>query len=177
MLIYNMHGWLHLSIGTAHRWFRWVVVEFAVTAALFLLGLHWGPEGIAVAWTLSFWILTVPAFWYAGKPIGFGVGPVVAEIWKFIVAALIAGVGSAMTLRVAPVFADVAGPVGAFSRIIADSVLCGALYLIAVAALFGSVKPIVQFGDLLLEMLPWRKYSRSIPAIVVGETEAKIAGI
>ena len=38
MLIYNTHGWLHLSIGTAHRWFRWVVVEFIVTAALFLLG-------------------------------------------------------------------------------------------------------------------------------------------
>jgi len=67
MLIYNTHGWLHLSIGTAHRWFRWVVVEFAVTFLLFLVGIHWGPEGIAGAWTLSFWILTIPAFWYAGK--------------------------------------------------------------------------------------------------------------
>ena len=75
MLIYNTHGWLHLSIGTAHRWFRWVVVEFVVTAALFLLGLHWGPAGIAGAWTLSFWILTIPAFWYAGNPIAFAFIP------------------------------------------------------------------------------------------------------
>jgi O-antigen/teichoic acid export membrane protein len=175
MLIYNTHGWLHLSIGTAHRWFRWVLVEFAVTASLFLLGLHWGPAGIAAAWTLSFWILTIPAFWYAGKPIGFGVGPVVAEVWKYILAAALAGGASAMILRGVPVFAMVPGPVGAFTRIVADSLLFGALYLTAVAVLHGSVKPLLQFQGLLLEMLPWRKYSRNIPVVAVSETEVKIA--
>ncbi len=175
MLIYNTHGWLHLSIGTAHRWFRWVLVEFAVTASLFLLGLHWGPAGIAAAWTLSFWILTLPAFWYAGKPIGFGVGPVVAEIWKYILAAALAGGGSAMILRGVPFFAMVPGPVGAFTRIVSDSLLFGALYLAAVALLHGSFQPLLQFQGLLLEMLPWRKYSRKIPVAAVPEAEVKIA--
>jgi hypothetical protein len=27
-----------------------------------------------VAWTVSFWILIIPAFWYVGRPIGFGTG-------------------------------------------------------------------------------------------------------
>ena len=68
MFLYGTIGWIHLSIGTADRWFRWVIMEFSVTGLLFLLGIPWGPEGIAVAWTLSFWILTIPAFWYAGRP-------------------------------------------------------------------------------------------------------------
>lgn len=175
MLIYNTHGWLHLSIGTAHRWFRWVVVEFAVTASLFLLGLHWGPAGMAAAWTLSFWILTLPAFWYAGKPIGLGVGSVLAEVWKYMLAAFFAGVGSAMVLRSVPVFAGAPGPVGAFTRIVADSLLCGTLYLIAVSLLHGSLKPLLQLQGLLLDMLPWRKYASNIPVATVTEAEAKIA--
>jgi len=175
MLIYNTHGWLHLSMGTAHRWFRWVVVEFIVTAALFLVGLHWGPEGIAAAWTLSFWILTIPAFWYAGKPIGFGVGPVVTEVWKYILAALLAGGASAMILRGVPVFAGVPGPVGAFTRMVTDSVLFGLLYLTTVALLHGGVTPLLQFRGLLLEMLPWRKYARNTPVVAVTAADANTA--
>jgi PST family polysaccharide transporter len=175
MLIYNTHGWLHLSIGTPHRWFRWVAVEFAVTASLFLFGLHWGAAGIAAAWTLSFWVLTIPAFWYAGKPIGLGIGPVIAEVWKYILAASFAGVGSAIILKSAPVFAGMPGPVGALTRMVADSLLFGTLYLTAVAVLHGSVKPLLQFQELLLEMLPWRQYAGNIPVVAVSEAEVKIA--
>lgn len=175
MLIYNTHGWLHLSIGTAHRWFRWVVVEFAVTAGLFLLGLHWGPEGIAAAWTISFWILTIPAFWYAGRPIGFGVAPLVTEVWRYVLAALLAGAGSAMILRSLPVFAGVAGPLGAFVRIMGDSAIFGMIYLSAVAILHGSFKPLWQFKGLLLEMLPWRKRVGPTAAGAMNVAEAKAA--
>ncbi len=76
MLVYGTHGWIHLSIGRADRWFRWGIVEWTVTIMLFLIALPWGPQGIAVAWCVSFWILTVPAMWYAGKPIGLGVAPI-----------------------------------------------------------------------------------------------------
>jgi O-antigen/teichoic acid export membrane protein len=71
MMLYFTHGWIHLSIGRADRWFRWGMVELAVTVLLFLVCLRWGPIGIAVAWTTSFWILTIPAIWYAGRPIQF----------------------------------------------------------------------------------------------------------
>ena len=69
MLLYYTHGWIHLSLGHADRWLRWGIVEFAVTVSLFIAALHWGSVGIAFAWTISFWILTFPAFWYAGQPI------------------------------------------------------------------------------------------------------------
>ena len=28
MLLYNTHGWIHLSAGRPDRWFRWGVIEF-----------------------------------------------------------------------------------------------------------------------------------------------------
>ena len=88
MLLYNTHGWIHLSIGRPERWFRWGLMEFVCTASLFLLALRWGPSGIALAWTTSYFLLMFPGFWYAGKPIGLGIGPVFAVIWKFFAASV-----------------------------------------------------------------------------------------
>ena len=66
MLLYSTVGWIHLSIGKPGRWLRWTVVELAVTASPFLAALRWGTIGIAAAWSVSYWILLIPAFWYAG---------------------------------------------------------------------------------------------------------------
>ena len=99
MLIYGTHGLLHLSLGRADRWLRWVIVELSVTGLLFVIGLHWGPVGVAAAWTASFWILTIPAFWYAGRPIHLGIKPMVDAVWKYVVAALLAGCGAALVVR------------------------------------------------------------------------------
>ena len=95
MLLYSTVGWIHLSIGQPGRWLRWTLVESAVTALLFVLALPWGPAGIAVAWSVSYWILTIPAFWFAGRPIGFGVSTLIGAVWKYAAASLIAGLGTA----------------------------------------------------------------------------------
>jgi len=70
MLLVSAVGWIHLSIGKPGRWLRWTVVEFAITASLFLVVLPWGPKGVAAAWSVSYCMLVIPAFWYAGRPIG-----------------------------------------------------------------------------------------------------------
>ncbi len=90
MILYGTHGWIHLSLGRADRWFRWAIVEFIVTVPLFIGCLRWGPVGIATAWSASFWILTVPAIWYAGRPIGLNIGAVFSMVWRYVVASLIA---------------------------------------------------------------------------------------
>ena len=88
MMVNGVHGWIHVSLGHADRWLRWGIFEWVVTISLFFAGLPWGPQGVAVAWCVSFWVLTLPAIWYAGRPIGLGVGPVIAVIWRYIAAAL-----------------------------------------------------------------------------------------
>ena len=91
MLLYGTNGWIHLSIGRADRWFRWTIVELAVTAGLFLLGLRWGAAGVAVACVASYWILAIPALWYAGRPALLPIRRVIETVWRFVVASALAG--------------------------------------------------------------------------------------
>ncbi len=95
MLLYNTHGWVHLSIGRPERWFRWGLWSSYAPRACSWWRLHWGPSGVALAWTVSYFILMFPGFWYAGKPIGLGIGPIFAAIWKFFAASVVAGFGTA----------------------------------------------------------------------------------
>ena len=162
MLIYGPSGLLHLSIGRADRWFRWVIVEFGVTVLLFSLGLQWGPVGIASAWSASFWILFVPAFWYAGRPIRFGVTPVLAAVWRYVLASVLAGCASAAIIYEIPVLTAAPGIQGATARILATSLLFLVLYLGAIIALHGGPEPLYRFGRLLPEMLPWVKSRQSL---------------
>jgi O-antigen/teichoic acid export membrane protein len=164
MLIYFTSGLIHLSIGRADRWFRWVVLEFGVTVLLFCVGLRWGPVGIASAWSASFWILLVPAFWYAGKPIHFGVVPILATVWRYILASLVAGGASAVIIHEIASLAVAPGVSGAFGRIVATSSVFAVLYLGAVILLHGGPEPLYRFARLLPDMLPGarrEKVSRS----------------
>jgi polysaccharide transporter, PST family len=163
MFLYATQGWIHLSIGHPERWFRWSVMEFIFTASLFLVTLRWGPSGIALAWTISFFLLMLPGFWYAGKPIGFGVGPVVAVIWKFFVASVAAGGVTALIFSAMPHPATV-GALGAFGRMILVSLVFFALYLGAVIALHQGLGPVSETVALLSDLLPERKVEPPLPA-------------
>jgi len=164
MFLYYAHAWIHLSIGRANRWFYWSVVEFVFTGALFVAALPWGPVGVAMAWTVSFWILTIPAFAYAGKPVQLGVGSVIAAVWKYVLASFVAGCASAAIMRAIPHF----GPrnsYGALEHIISTSLLFAALYLGAVIVLHGGSGPLREVADLLREMTPWAKTSEPSPVV------------
>jgi len=156
MLLYSTHGWIHLSIGRPDRWFRWGVFEFLCTAGLFVIGLPWGPRGIASAWTVSFFVLMLPAFWYAGKPIGLGVAPILAVVWKFFVASAAAGCGAAWLIHIVPPFAVTPGALGALARLVSVSLVFLALYLAAVVALHRGFEPLRQAARLIGDLLPQR---------------------
>lgn len=159
MLIYGTHGLIHLSLGRADRWLRWVLVELTVTVLLFVLGLRWGPVGVAAAWTVSFWILTLPAFWYAGRPIGFGIKPVVGTVWRYVLSGLIAGCGAAAAERF---LLSPAGPsaLGALKHTLLIFPLTSFLYLLAVIILHGGVDPLVGFAKLIPDLVPWQRTAK-----------------
>jgi polysaccharide transporter, PST family len=164
MLLYNASGLIHLSSGKAHRWFRWVLVEFAVTALFFLLGLRWGPEGVAAAWTASFWILTIPAFWYAGRPIRFEVSSVITIISRYALASLLAAWITYATFSRISILALASGTLGTVARIAAVSLVFSALYIGSVILLHGGFEPLRQVVRLLPDIVPWGSSSRR-PAV------------
>ena len=69
MLIYGTQGWLHLSLGRPDRWFRWGITECIAITCFFIIGLQFGISGVAIAYSLAFYLLAGPCLWYAGKPV------------------------------------------------------------------------------------------------------------
>ena len=179
MLLYGTHGWIHLSIGRADRWLRWGVIEVVVTVLLFILGLHWGPSGVAVAWTASFWILTIPSFWYAGKPIELKAITVVGAVWKFFVASVLAGCVSYLILRRIPLFMAAPSTLGAFVRIAIASGLFVPLYLGAVILLHRGCGPLSQLLGLVREVIPGNKFSRRSPepGVIPGTNDSAVPAL
>jgi len=160
MLLYGTHGWIHLSLGRADRWLRWSVAEFVVTGLLFLAGLRWGLAGIAVAWVVSFWILTIPALWYAGRPARLGIAPVIGAVWRYVLASVLAGCASAAITRGIAPLSDAPGLMGAIVRIVTISILFGGLYLCAVILLHRGCAPLFRVVGIFREMVPASKVWR-----------------
>jgi O-antigen/teichoic acid export membrane protein len=178
MLISWSSGMIHLSIGRADRWFRWVLLEFAVTVMLFVVGLHWGPVGVASAWTVSFWLLVIPAFWYAGQPIGFGVAPVLNAVWRYIVASLLAGIACAGIVYEFHSLMAATGITGAMLRVTATFIVFSALYIGAIIGLHGGPDPLYRFAGLLPDMLPrWLQRNgkqQQAPRTVISGKDASV---
>ncbi len=171
MLLYGTHGWIHLSLGRGDRWLRWGMVEFAVTGTLFVLALAWGPVGIAIAWTASFWILTIPAFWYACKPIHFGVQPIVVAVWRYVAASVMAGLAAFAIIGTIPVLRAPTTAMEAAVNILVKSAVFETIYVGAVVLLHWGYAPLSQFAGLLREMVSRPSLTKR-PASVTTANEA-----
>jgi PST family polysaccharide transporter len=169
MLLYSTVGWVHLPIGKPGRWLRWSVTALAITVLLFLVSLHWGPMGVAAAWSISYWVLLVPAFWYAGRPIGFRASALVSAVWRYTAASLTAGLISAAIVRRTMLWGTPSSSGGAFVSICVISLLFGVLYLAAVILYHWGIAPLQQFAGLLRELIPSRKAPEGLEAKAVGE--------
>lgn len=161
MLLCSTVGWIHLSIGMPGRWFRWTIFETATTALSFVLALHWGVRGIAAAWSLSYWILLIPAFWYAGRPIGFGVSAFLGAVWRYAAASLLAGLITAAALRGTPFAVSPDGAGAALQGAMATSLFFLALYFCLVLLFYRSLAPLRQLAGLMRELVPSRKSTRA----------------
>lgn len=158
MLVYGTHGWIHLSIGRADRWFRWAIVEWITITTLFLAGLHWGPQGIAAAWGVAYWVLTVPSLWFAGKPIELHIGALLAAIWRFALASFLAGVSTYILLRQCASLTQMDGFRGAGFRVVFVSLGFTVLYVAAIVALHRGFSPVRQMAGLFKEMASVAKH-------------------
>jgi PST family polysaccharide transporter len=153
MLVYGTHSWIHLSIGRADRWFRWGIVEWMVTTVLFVIGVFRGPEGVAVAWGVSFWILTVPAMRYAIQPTGISLRPLVAVVGKYVLASGIAS-GAGLLLQFELHWTSRAsGAPEAAMRILVLSAFFTILYLSAIVLVYRSFQPLRNLMRLKRDLL------------------------
>jgi O-antigen/teichoic acid export membrane protein len=152
MIIYDAHSWIHLSLGRPDRWVRWGFVEFGTTVALVAIAMSWGPAGIAAASAASSWILLLPALWYAGRG-QFGIGAIVAAIWRYIAASALATVVTAMTALSVVSIPGAPDVVRTLGHIGVISIVFGVLYLGAVVVLYGGYAPLAHLTGLVRVMI------------------------
>ena len=68
--LYNTQGWLHMTTGNSRRYFRWGVIGAVVFSASFLVGISFGAEGVAMAYSLAFIAMLPFCMKYAGHSAG-----------------------------------------------------------------------------------------------------------
>lgn len=153
-LIYMTYGWINLSMGRADRQIRWNLLAFLCTLLFVAIGLMYGAFGVVLAFTITPCVLILPGLSYAGKIISLRVSSIVSELWKFFVAAFISGGLSWLALyRIEPI-SKIFASFHVVPRLMISSALCTVMYLIFVAILYKSVKPIMQFLKAVYEMIP-----------------------
>lgn len=61
-LVSTTAGWLFVSFGRGRAAAAWAAFNGIVTVVAFFIGVRWGVEGVAAAYTISQLLLTAPAF-------------------------------------------------------------------------------------------------------------------
>jgi O-antigen/teichoic acid export membrane protein len=154
MILYLTHGWLHLSLGTPDRWFRWSIVEFIATVLCMLVGLAYGPLGVAAAFSVSFYILLCPALVYAGRPVQLKLTAIISSVWKYGVLSLVAAVLSWFLVSVNDATAAMYSDSPVLIRIFVSAGLCLSLYLLLILVFMQRTRPIGQLIAIVRDMIP-----------------------
>lgn len=157
-VVQGSQGWLHLSAGRPDRWKNWGIVTAVVQVFGVLMGIPFGPMGVAIAFVMTGWAMAFPSVIYAGRPVGIGAGLVIRSVGRQLVGAVIAG-AAAWLLQIF-VFAEV----DSIIRIFLVTVSCILIYLLIVAGLLGLREPI-RVAAMLMQGHVSRRQTRSQPTV------------
>jgi len=135
--------WLMQSQGHMDRAFRWVAISTAAYLASFVLGLPWGPSGVAAAFTAVNLILFIPTFVYATRGTSIGLIDVLKAM---LPSAALMVVSAGEAYAVTTFFAQDWHPIG---RLLATGFAIAMTMACATAAVYGR-----SFVTLGLEDLP-----------------------
>lgn len=93
------NGWIFVSTGHTGRQAIWAIINRPVMIAAFVVGLHWGPIGVAWAYVAANALTLFPSFLFAIKDTLLQLGDVWASMWRpLLISVVIFGAGQAMHL-------------------------------------------------------------------------------
>lgn len=122
-----VNGWSYQSLGQTDRWLHWGIFYSAAIITSFAVGLQWGVQGVAMAYTLINYALLLPSFAYCFKTSMLRISDVFSAVWKPAVAALAAAAAAILlsptTIANAP--AQLAG------QLALSGVLFGTVYFLS----------------------------------------------
>lgn len=153
MLIYSTHIWLHYSMGRADRLLRWSIFGTIITIIFFLIGLPFGGVGVALGYTLSYFVLVIPGILYSGNPIRLKLSHIFTAVWRYFSAGLFSY--SICFYVIENTFISlVLQEMNVIIKILLTSICCLMIYLIILICLYKGFSPIFQFLMFIHEMIP-----------------------
>jgi len=84
--------WLYISQGQTGRQLRWVIVSSAAVAAGTVIGLRWGPMGVATGFSIAIFGLQLPGIMYCVRTMPVSLRDILGVLWRPTIAAIGAGV-------------------------------------------------------------------------------------
>ncbi len=85
-------GWIFLSQGRTDVLFKLSIFMTVVVAISFVVGLRWGVEGVAIAYTIATYLLAYPVFAVAFRLVDLKVRHFLAKLWPIMLATLAFGI-------------------------------------------------------------------------------------
>jgi O-antigen/teichoic acid export membrane protein len=146
--------WVYVSLGNTQRMFQWGLFVSFVNISAFLLGLPWGPKGVAAAYSLCTVALAYPAIAYCFLRSPLRVGTFLSALWSPVVACTIAG---AVTLAIGTAYRSNSSPIAV---VLFLSVVFFLVYLFSLAgsrrgrAIIVQILQLTQHLRLTLEATP-----------------------
>ena len=86
-------GWIYVSLGNVRRMMLWGLIGTSVMASAMIIGLPWGARGVAIAYSISMWLLVYPLFAFAFHDTPLAIKNLVHTLKYPIIAAIASGIG------------------------------------------------------------------------------------
>lgn len=153
ILVYGTNSWLHLSLGKPGRWVRWNLFSMSITVTAFIIAAPYGALAMAITYSAIRYLLMLPGFWYAGRPIGLSITTLLRGIWPYFIAGLSVSLIWFYLPVLWPPLNDILISLSPLIRVIIATCISPLLYLIMVIILqrsFVSIRELITLLKLFL---------------------------
>jgi PST family polysaccharide transporter len=134
--LYFTQGWLHMSAGRSDRYLRWGLVASGLTVLGFLIGVPYGPIGVAASYAVVSWAIIAPCMWYAGHSAGISARDIFGAVYKN----LLAGIGSIVAAIL--LIEHTLELKGAWANLLWGFLIVGLAYCLLLLSLYRSLSPL-----------------------------------
>lgn len=156
MAIYATTGWIHLSVGRSDRWFKWGLVRMSCATIAILIGMYWGPRGVAIAYSIFIFTTLLPALVYAGTPIGINYSFIIVILWKYFFAGCLSVLFCWVVFFTFLEIYSIYYILNPIIKIFYLSLTCSLVYIISISILFRGFGPFRLLIGLLRELFSKR---------------------
>lgn len=134
----STRGLVLLSTGKSRKYLYWGGINAVVTCLAFVIGVPWGPVGVAISYTIANYLLLYPSLYYVFKETPVRVHDFFVGVYKPLLASLIMGGAGYLFLNTFKELSD-------FSALFFCFIASLGCYLLALIAIGGGTKDIREY--------------------------------